>query len=42
MTRIRPEALKCTPKPAYWVINSPKDVRPYGILLVTSEQYKIL
>jgi hypothetical protein len=32
--RVKPEALKCATL-THWVINSPKDIRPYGIVLFT-------
>jgi len=35
--RIKPEALKCTAVTDYWVINEPKNIRPYGIVLFSSE-----
>ena len=37
--RIKPEALKCTQCTDYWVINESKHIRPYGIILITSQQY---
>lgn len=40
--RFKPEALKCTNCTDYWVINDSKNVRPYGIILVTPEQYKTI
>ena len=33
--RVNPEKIKvCSGDHTYWVMNEPKDVRPYGILLV--------
>jgi hypothetical protein len=32
--RVKPEAIKCA-NSTYWIINSPKDIRPYGIVLFT-------
>ena len=37
--RIKPEALKITTVSDYWLINEPKNIRPYGIILFTAEQY---
>jgi len=37
--RIKPEVLKCTDKDDYWVINESKNIRPYGVILFTQQQY---
>ena len=30
--RVKPSAIKWTQAQDYWVINDPKDIRPYGII----------
>ena len=37
--RVKPEKIKvCEGTEEYWVINEPKNIRPYGILLVKEDQ----
>ena len=31
--RVKPTAIRVCSRNPYWVINDPKDIRPYGILL---------
>jgi hypothetical protein len=38
--RVKPEAVRYTSNPDYWVINNPSDIRPYGILLYCEEPTK--
>ena len=35
--RVNPKKIKVCPNQTFWVLNESKDVRPYGILLVKSE-----
>ena len=40
--RLKPDAIKITSRPDYWVVNKSEDVRPYGIVLFTRDQVKQL
>lgn len=35
--RVNPEKILITRRQEYWVVNEPKDIRPYGVVLVKNE-----